>query len=1690
MNSENYYGRFSPGLMFYMNPSPLSQFETTEDEINCELEVSDFNVKLYKNRQKLLIFEKKVVWLAGDLMTRQINTENPIIDCFFTTFADKKSISDPISSAPVLVVVLEDQIRVYDESKSASIISFPIHIYNAFPFQRGIVIGKRNENNYNNLTNLSTDIFSNTSKLFGLSDLNKSIQTSPLSSQQISTPFSSHVGYSNLPSSSAAFIESNFLTLTDPIDDLGMIVSSSTTSFSQQEDLILYPATTSFSLAATYNSIDQTILIYYTRYLSKTKSSNTKSTPSFKKNSKRSVSSSMANVSRTYDDDVGKHFRATSNPLSYDRMASGTEYATDTVGTTSGIFSFASSETLSLRKDVIFTKISSIPFKTDKAFLKIFNLSYKDREAIVIINLEVHLIDIYIFEKSSNQVVLSKFKDNISLKGLDAAPFNRNESHTSHILLLKNNFEFVIFNPFYELISPSINLRNKCPAILGIDSIYDSEVSFLCDDKQHYTLYLQTKINNSYVQTYINSLKYLSHDLIYEKFWLQWCFNLSLGIPNCDDWKLFIVTLLSMGLPENLDLSNVDTSLNEITNLLPYVEKARFVNQQKGFYNTDVSLESLLPKIVLALHVIEEDLKLNVLAKDHYNNLTILLSQLVHWMSWSNSWLTYYPVDKNIVDTTLQFSQPEYIPQPPNIMESLSSLFTRQLVPYVTFSLIAGEEEIVDKLVIPRTYNILRLFEVIVSPEFQNIDLIRTMVSFGIDVTDIQTYPPGIFFIFKNTIALCQQKLKSSSNVSVEELKLIGRNDLLHLDSIKNDFGVSTARSKINNISNISVSKTMKEILSQLSTNEVLNAWDGQAEADKFHVTRLIFSQDRRFYELTKLLQTSKVQTTSFESETPLDDYEKLLQQREIAAKIALRTLTTPIGRGAVFNSSRKPLVTEGFPIPKMNFTTLFLPDNVNVSLENDTIPEYLIDWGYFHNGASAGLSVSKEFEGLSGSWVVFNRPPVLNAQHAGFLLGLGLNGHLKQLEEWHIYNYLGPKHVYTSIGLLLGMAASLKGTMNIKITKVLSVHVVAFLPPGSTNLNVQLPVQTAGIIGIGLVYLETQHRRMSEVLLAQISSSLVINDKVVVSEGYQLAAGFALGYINLGKGDQMLSAHSHIITSLISYGTSIRDIQTLKELDKSCSGAIMALMFMFLKTGNVEIVNKIRLPNTLQLLEYVRPDLLMLRSLAKNMILWNDIEPTKEFVESQIPICISSVYSIENIDTLETNIIPYINILSGELLSISICFASTGNFEAKKTLLYYLDLLLNLCFQEPHNYDSKVALIGIRNARDVVILGLSLIMAGTGDLDVMRRLRYLQGITDEYTRYGNYMAINMSLGFLFLGGGQQAFNTNNNFAIAALITSIYPLFGCNNYEDSGDGEGRSSNELTDLHLQALRHFWALAIENRCLIIRELENEKPVKVDVDVVLKDNSTIRIPAPCLLPDLSLIHKISINSKNIYFPVEFDLIRSPINALENFKKKLTLYVDKKVSYNTLKLDFLEMVEMDENMDTGVNLRNSSQVGINALKNLNIFNNLENFEKDILFESVKSNNDDCSMTSTVFDFKFEIEKILNDYKLTGDENKLVNLRLIFNYVDSFILLNDDKEKETLRRNKRRNKKYLSGGNHSNNNNNNSNDYNESSLDDYFNLDERGENFANEGGISKGLSYLNIEFIERLKKSLFCRRE
>ncbi|KAJ8056872.1 hypothetical protein LXG23DRAFT_53580 [Yarrowia lipolytica] len=88
-------------------------------------------------------------------------------------------------------------------------------------------------------------------------------------------------------------------------------------------------------------------------------------------------------------------------------------------------------------------------------------------------------------------------------------------------------------------------------------------------------------------------------------------------------------------------------------------------------------------------------------------------------------------------------------------------------------------------------------------------------------------------------------------------------------------------------------------ILASLHNPKSTSARDEQVEVDGVVVARQIFSSDRRFYEVSKLLQ--KVQSTTLFIPLTATNNEALTLQKEVAKTIVVRTFTVPLGRSWLF---------------------------------------------------------------------------------------------------------------------------------------------------------------------------------------------------------------------------------------------------------------------------------------------------------------------------------------------------------------------------------------------------------------------------------------------------------------------------------------------------------------------------------------------------------------------------------------------------------------------------------------------------------------------------------------------------------------------------------------------------------------------------------------------------------------------
>lgn len=386
------------------------------------------------------------------------------------------------------------------------------------------------------------------------------------------------------------------------------------------------------------------------------------------------------------------------------------------------------------------------------------------------------------------------------------------------------------------------------------------------------------------------------------------------------------------------------------------------------------------------------------------------------------------------------------------------------------------------------------------------------------------------------------------------------------------------------------------------------------------------------------------------------------------------------------------PTVTrEAYAIPNIEYSVRLQPMNTLMTPESGKIPYECTSWGEFHNGVAAGLRISSQSSTVESSWIKFNKPSELTPEHAGFLYALGLTGHLREMLTWHTFGYLTPKHDMTSIGVLLGLSAANVGTSNKHVTKLLAVHTPALLPTPNVDLNVPLITQTAGLMGIGLLYMGTKNRRMAEVCLNQISRKDLYQPDLSneYREAYTLSAALACGMVMLGKGTAIpadLAILSRLRVLIHGEGHSSLSSQHVRptfDINLTSPAATITLGLMFLKTGRRDVADILTIPDTLLALNSIQPSFLLLRIIARCLILWDTMTPTKEWFYAQIPPAIlTAVHAGAQGKAVDDAYeLAYYNILAGLCFAIALKYAGTAREEAYILIIQHYDVFSQIAY-------------------------------------------------------------------------------------------------------------------------------------------------------------------------------------------------------------------------------------------------------------------------------------------------------------------------------------------------------------------------------------------------------------------------
>ncbi|CAD8214154.1 unnamed protein product [Paramecium pentaurelia] len=619
-----------------------------------------------------------------------------------------------------------------------------------------------------------------------------------------------------------------------------------------------------------------------------------------------------------------------------------------------------------------------------------------------------------------------------------------------------------------------------------------------------------------------------------------------------------------------------------------------------------------------------------------------------------------------------------------------------------------------------------------------------------------------------------------------------------------------------------------------------------------------LMQQVKRQFDFTRDIRI-KTKMTEHIPEERLDQ-----DAPSVLLKLLNRKLAMFVGLGSLTYGTSDHFITDQIKFPQLNLSGILQQNSLKLTIDS-TREDYtqMTQWPEFHLGVTLSLQLSKKLKGLSQeslrTWIFYQKPQNPSNIHGGFMLGLGLLGYLNSFNQIDLYQLLTQNHEATSVGVLLGIGASRIGTCDEPTQKSLTVHIPSLIP---SVYDLELPsnVSTSALCSLGFLFMASGNRNFTEVALGLIGRK-PHNDKVIDREGYSLAAGIALGLINLGKGsvwrrelqivDRLIRfvqggkvlppPQSSLSTNFMqneSVSSSIRE-GSMVNVHVTCPAALMALSLMFMQMNQQNIVDQLNIPNSFSSLESCNPNHIILKSLTRNIIMWDSIPTTQEDLHSQIPELISFlfeqplkkihqkfylVYNVEVIDFMSVSMI-YTGMISGALLAMGIKYAGTHDQQIKQLMIKQIEFLVKLRISQnefANDPDNKCAIDQYTYYTNIVnaLQGLSLLMAGSFDQEVLTIAKSLiqKMENSQIWHFGFHQGIKMAIGFVFMGKGGYSFKKSKK-AISMLLLSLYPYYPTN----PGDNKQ---------YLQALRWSYVLSIRPKIFKIIDVKTHKTVNLQI------------------------------------------------------------------------------------------------------------------------------------------------------------------------------------------------------------------------------------------------------------------
>jgi anaphase-promoting complex subunit 1 len=149
--------------------------------------------------------------------------------------------------------------------------------------------------------------------------------------------------------------------------------------------------------------------------------------------------------------------------------------------------------------------------------------------------------------------------------------------------------------------------------------------------------------------------------------------------------------------------------------------------------------------------------------------------------------------------------------------------------------------------------------------------------------------------------------------------------------------------------------------------------------------------------------------------------------------------------------------------------------------------------------------------------------------------------------------------------------------------------------------------------------------------------------------------------------------------------------------------GAILALGLIYMKSNNRAITQWLETPDSNFALQSIRPDFLTLQTISRGLILFDDVHPSEQWVDSQIPQNIKSLAlqsgqgdAKSDISIVDNKLInqAMVHITAGACMAIGLKFAGSSNQCAFDCLVKYCKDFIALLTPCPFSRQVNLAAV------------------------------------------------------------------------------------------------------------------------------------------------------------------------------------------------------------------------------------------------------------------------------------------------------------------------------------------------------------------------------------------------------------